>query len=245
MRPMKLVAAAGALVTAALVGGTLISSVLAAPGSGPGGAAAVTELDDGAYCEIFLDTLAAELGVDRAALVPAGQAAATAAIDAAVEAGDIDADRAEHVKQRIAEYDGAGCGLLAHWRAGHEGAAHHPGRVIAGVHGLDAAAEVLGMETTDLLEALHEATLEDVAASQDVSYDSVKAAVLASVQTDLDQAVADERTTQEHADTLIERVTAWLDEGGNLPGRGRGHLGGDAAPNGGEVEPQASEAPAG
>ena len=93
-QPLKLLGGAAALITAALVGGTLIGSVLAAPlGSGtsdPTAALGGDETNDGdaTYCQVFLDTFASELGVGTDELAPAAKAAAIAAINAAVEAGD-------------------------------------------------------------------------------------------------------------------------------------------------------------
>ncbi|MGZ8563841.1 MAG: hypothetical protein ACXWWU_09510, partial [Candidatus Limnocylindria bacterium] len=59
--------------------------------------------------------------------------------------------------------------------------------------------------------------------AQGVAYDDVKASILAAVQADLDAAVA-EGMAQERADAVIERLSSWLDDGGEVgalrPGRG-------------------------
>lgn len=221
--PIRLAGAAGILLATAVLGGTLISVVAASAADEradavPLGHAAA----GGAYCETFLDAFAAELGVERAAIGPAAAAAATAAIEAAVAAGDLDAERGEALAQRIAEHEGDGCGLLGA-RAWHGGGRplHHPG---IARHGLEAAAESLGMERRELLDALRGSDLRTVAAERGVAYEAVTAAVLASVRADLDAAVADERISREQADAAIERITAWLDEGGDLPRLG-GHEG--------------------
>ena len=115
MQLAKLLGGAGLLVATALVGGTLIGSVMAAPGTGPAAAATDSHgppLGNGEYCEAFLDAFAAELGVARDDLLPASKAAAAAAIDAAVANGDLDAERAESLKERIAAIQDDGCGLL-------------------------------------------------------------------------------------------------------------------------------------
>jgi hypothetical protein len=55
--------------------------------------------------------------------------------------------------------------------------------------------------------------LEAIAEGQGVDYDLVKTAIIDALQEDLDAAVA-EGLDKQHADTVIERVEAWLDEGG-------------------------------
>ncbi|MCA1588630.1 MAG: hypothetical protein LC744_08285, partial [Chloroflexi bacterium] len=95
MRLAKALGAAGALITAALVGGTLIGSTLAiGPEDGDPLAA-----DASAYCDTFMEAFAAELGTTREEVVAAGQAAANAAIDAALAAGDITEERAATMRE--------------------------------------------------------------------------------------------------------------------------------------------------
>jgi hypothetical protein len=217
-QPLKIAGGAAALIAAALVGGTLIGSVLAAP-SGSGAAqpeAAFGEdessgTDASAYCQTFLDTFAAELGVDTDELAPAAKAAAIAAVNAAVEAGDLSQDAADRMIARIEAWDGDGCRWFG-FKLGHWG--HHAGQA-AFLSGMwQAAAEALGMEPGDLREALADATLEEVAEQQGVAYADVVAAVLAAADEDLDAAVEAGRITQEQADNILERLEAWLNEGG-------------------------------
>jgi hypothetical protein len=234
MRLLKTVGGAGALVGAALIGGTLISSTLAGSDGSTGTASdaaggTVTEIRiiDEAASETFLDTLAAELGVDRADLGPAALAAANAVIDAKVAAGDLDEDDAAALKERLAELDDpeallTGPGFLGRAPGGPAGHGFAVGAGIGGVvrEAADAAADALGVERADLVEALHDgSSLEEVAADRGVSYDAVKQAVLGAIRAELDDAVADEDLTQERADEVLARVTDWLDDGGE-PGEG-------------------------
>lgn len=228
MRMAKLITGAGLLVVASVIGGTLIGGALAAPGStsnnlettdaqgGPwlGGAA-------GEYCDVYLDTLASELGVSRDEFLPASKAAAIAAIDAAVEGGDLDEDRAAQLKERIEGIDEAGCGLIgALGKSFARGFGHGFGHGFVSADVLDAAADALGLDSAALLGELADgSSLEEVAGSQDVAYDTVKTAVTDALQEDLDEAVA-EGLDQERADMVMLRVQTWLDEGGE-PGFGR------------------------
>ncbi len=213
LHPMKLLGAATALIVAALVGGTLIGSVLAAPG-GSGTSdpvlAADPSGDPAAYCQTFLDTFASELGVSADELAPAAKAAAIAAVNAAVDAGDLTQDQADAAIERINAWDGDGCGLIG-WRMGHIG--HHAARVDFLQGMFEAAAGELNMTTAELREALADSTLQEVADAQHVSLDDVVAAALASAKTDLDAAVTAGTITQDKADAIYSRLETWLNNG--------------------------------
>jgi hypothetical protein len=237
MRTAKLIGAAGLLVVTSIIGGTLIGGALAAPTDGSPTDAS-RDLNErlvlggkaGEYCDVYLDTFASELGVERDELLPASKAAAIAAIDAAVAGGDLDADRAAQLKERIDGIEDAGCGFVgALGKAFAHGFAH--GFVRADV--LDAAAQALGLDSAELMEQLAGGdSLEEIAGNQDVDYDAVKSATIAALRADLDAAVA-EGLDQERADAVLQRVQTWLDEGGEFgsgrfggrPGRGDGPFG--------------------
>ena len=243
MRLTKTLGAAGALILSALVGGTLIGSALATDEETDPDAATSAV----AYCDTFLDAFAEELGVTRDALLPAGQAAANTAIDAAVAAGDLSDERADALRERIETVDGEGCAILGSFRAGFgAGIGHGLAHRFMGGDVFEAAADALGIESADLIGQLRDAgSLEALATEQGVSYDEVTASVLAAVQADLDAAVA-EGMDQARADDVIERLTTWLEEGGELggfergalrPGRGFGPWFDDGEPS--EAEPDA------
>jgi len=236
MRLTKTIGAAGALILSALVGGTLIGSALATGVTADTDATGVTA----EYCEIFMDGFASELGVTREAVGTAGRSAATAAIDTAVAAGDLGEERATAMRERIDEADGAGCGWFGHGfvRGFDHGIERGMTRGFLRGHLPEAAADALGIERPELIPRLRDAeSLEAVADDLTVSYDDVTTSVLAAVQADLDAAVT-EGMDQAHADSAIERLTTWLDEGGELRGFGRGghgrggwhHRGSDDAP---------------
>lgn len=220
MRLTKTLGMAGALILSALVGGTLIGSALAQDETTD------TDAGAGAYCDTFMDAFAAELGSTRDEVIAAGKAAASAALDAAVAAGDVSEERATAIRERIDAYDGEGCAFGGAFKLGF---GHGVARGFLGGDVFEAAADALGIESSALIEQLGEATsLEALAGEQGVAYDDVKASILAAVQADLDAAVA-EGMDQERADEVIARLTTWLDEGGQLDGlrgrfgRGPGH----------------------
>lgn len=220
MRLTKTLGMAGALILSALVGGTLIGSALATddPSTSP-------ETDPDAasgYCDTFLDAFAGELGTTPEAVTAAGAEAAKATIDAAVEAGDLSEERAAQMKERMDEADGSGCGLFrAGWIRGFtHGAVHGWGRGLLGGDVIEAAADALGIESSEVIDRLGEAgSLEALAEELGVAYDDVKVAILEAVQADLEATdLSDERVAE-----IVERLTGWLDDGGELgrvrPGR--------------------------
>lgn len=220
MRLIKTVGLAGALLLSAVIGGTLIGTALAHD---------ETDGADGstsAYCDTFMEAFAGELGVTTDEVIAAGRTGALAAVDAAVAAGDLSEERAAEIRERIEEADGDGCGWFAKpfGRGFGHGFGHGLARGFLGGDVFEAAADALGIESSELLGELHDAeSLEAVAEERGASYDEVKAAILAAVQADLD-AVA-EGMDQERADAVIERLSAWLDNGGQLDGfRGGLHI---------------------
>jgi hypothetical protein len=234
MPVIKSLGFAGALILSALLGGTLIGSALAQDD----GTDTDTGGDAGAYCTTFMDAFASELGATRDEVVAAGKAAAGAALDAAVDAGDVSEERAASIRERIDAYEGEGCAFGAAFRLGFgHGLGHGEARGLLGGDVLEAAADALGIESADLIERLGDTeSLEALAEEEGVAYDDVRAAVLAAVQADLDAAVA-EGLDQERADATIERLTTWLDDGGQLDGFGGRRWGAHFGPGHGGFGP--------
>src|SRR5688500_16852549 len=174
MQIIKALGFAGALILAAIIGGTVIGSALA-----------TEETDEtratSEYCDVFMESMASELGVTREALVAAGQLAAGSALDAAVAAGDVSEERATEIRERIADADGEGCRWFGHGF----GRGHGPGMARGFLRGdvFEAAADALGIESSDLIDELRDAeSLEALAEEHGVTYDEVKASVLAAVE---------------------------------------------------------------
>jgi hypothetical protein len=218
MKRFKMVGAAGALVAAALIGGTLFSSVLAAPATNDTTTAVAANGGLGsAYMDSYLDALASELGVDRAALGPAAVSAATAAIDAAEAAGDIGAERATELRTRLSAISDPETLLFGHGASGG-GPGHGPGGpgMAGALHGgLNAAATALDVDASDLVSQLRDgSSLMDIATAQSVDYASVVSAITDAVSGDLATDVSDGRITQDQADQVVSDLQTWLDAGG-------------------------------
>ena len=217
MPNVRAIAATGAFVLAALVGGTFVnaaaasSSAVAPPASGGSGTveAAAPTAAPSASCTTFRHAFAVNLGVAESALGPAAKAAADTTVDAAVADGRLSKAAGDRIKARIDAKDGAGCGRLGHFLHRDHGA--------FGVarDGLTAAAGVLGMTPAALRTGLHGGTsLRDIAATRNVPYQTVTDAVTAAVKADLDAAVKAGKLTQERADRILARVTRNLADGG-------------------------------
>ena len=219
MRTVKIFAIAAAMLASALVGGTLISVVAANSGASSPTASTTlsTTSQPGPYCQTFLDTFAAKLGVDESALAPAAKAAADAAIDKAVSDGKLSKTLGDQLKARIANSNANGCALLG---------ARLRGLVRTTVVGdigrdmIQAAANALHLSVADLKSKIVGGeTLKQVAADQKVDYSTVTAAVLAATKTDLDKLVSAGKLTADRETAILNRIDKALANG--RLGRGR------------------------
>lgn len=239
MKNLKTLGIAGGLVAAALVGGTLISAVAAAPsGSSTTNGAVADPADAARYCALWQTTFADELGVSVDALVPAAKAATIATIDAAVAAGDLPSDVADRMKAAIDKADGDGCRLLG---AAFHGFGRHAARAELGADLVGAAADALGMEKAALVTALRSGdSLEKIAGDQGKSYDDVSKAVHDAAKANLDALVTAGKLTQAREDAILAQLDKALADG-TFPGHGpgRGHFGFP-----GSRQPGAAESPA-
>jgi len=125
-----------------------------------------------------------------------------------VAAGDLTAATGDRLKERVNAADGDGCGWLGRWA--------RKAKAGLGVakDGVEAAATALGMTTAELRTEFRAGkSLKDVAAAKGVDYDTVSAAVVAAVKTDLDALVRAGTITQARADRVLERVERRLADG--------------------------------
>jgi uncharacterized protein YidB (DUF937 family) len=234
MKNLKILGGAGALVAAALIGGTLMSVVSAAPGTTPssatGGQATTpttttptttTTGQPGPYCQTYLDAFAKQLGVDESALVPAAKAAADATIDQMVADGKLSQAAATALKQRIDSADGNGCGILAaRWRQ----ALQRYGVRQLGQDMFQAAATTLNLTPAQLRDDLRGGdSLKQIAKSQGVSYDTLTTAIVNAAKADLDKAVAAGKISADRETTILDRISKALQDGQlwNRPGHAR------------------------
>ena len=218
MSTFRMTGFAALLLVAALVGGTIIGSVAAATSprmasrdrvataaASPAAAARVP----GEACAAFRRAFAANLGVEESALAPAAKAASIATIDAAVAEGRITKAVGDRLRTRIEKAEADGCALLG-GRLGRVGAA----ALGVAKDGLKAAADALDMTPAELGAKLRGgASLKEVVAAKVVPYETVSAAVVAAVKSELDAAVAAGTIRQARADRVLTRLERNLADG--------------------------------
>jgi hypothetical protein len=200
---------------------------------------------------LFLDSLAEALNIQRSALDSAITSAGTSTADEAVQQGLLTQEQAGVLKNRIQSGD-----MRPFWGGRHGFWGGH-GRRMGGPHMsgetkqamLDAAAQTLNISTDELLTQLRSGqTLEQLAQAQGTTVEAVTEAALAAARTQLDEAVSDGTLTQEQANEIY----AHLQQHGlrMLEFRGRGfghsHRGWRSKPitPRAPVEPMTPEAPA-
>jgi hypothetical protein len=236
-------------VIAALTAGLLVVAVAGAQEDTPTPSPEADETTRTEYRDAFLDKLADSLGISRDELEAKIDDAASETVDDAVANGDLDEERANDIKERIAEtdgfvpffgprphgVDGPGLGIGIHIGRG-------PGFVFRGDL-LKTAADALDLSVQDLIAKLRDGkSIADVAEEKGVSAESIANDVLATAKADLDEKVADGDLTQEEADNIYERLSENLTDvingegpfGGAFPGRPfRPFFDGDERPFGG------------
>jgi hypothetical protein len=213
MRSLKILGLVGALLASALVGGTLMTVVLAHPAEPTASdtTPALVDADAGAYCQTFLDGFAKQLGVDESALLPAAKAAANAAIDKAVADGILTNEAAAKIKERIANADGNACAVLgAKWR----GLIEKGVKTGIGQDLFQAAANALHLTTADLKSKLKDGqSLKQIAQDQKVDYATVTTAIHNAAKADLDKLVSAGKLTQDRENQILDRLDQALKDG--------------------------------
>jgi hypothetical protein len=190
-----------------------------------GGGAAIAASQDDSPASSFFDAVARHLGVSSEELEDATKAAAIDQVNQALENGRISDEQAEELKSRIESGEapwlfGPGFfGFRGHAGPGGPGSDHH---FLPFLHDkLTPAAEYLGLSEEELLEQLRDGkSLAEVVEAEGKSVDGLKQAILRGARSALDEAVANERLTQEQADAIYERLQGFIDTlvDGTLPG---------------------------
>lgn len=153
----------------------------------------------------FKSKLAENLGISDGELDTAIDQTQVDIIDEKLAAGDITQERADALKERIANGEDVPFPFFG------DGPRLHLGE--PGVGLVESAASVLGMDVADLITELRaDKSMNDVAAEKGLSAEDFKAQVLADVKTRLDEKVASGDITQEMADNVYTRLTENVDD---------------------------------
>lgn len=190
-----------------------------------GGGAAIAASQTDSPASSFLDSVAEHLGISSEELEEATKAAAVDQVDEALADGRITQEQADELKSRIEAGEAPGFlvpGLFGF--RGHGGPDGGPGTHMFFGDKLSSAAEYLGLTEAELRVQLEGKSLADVAEAEGKSVDGLKQAILAGAKSGLDEAVQDERLTQEQADAMYERLQSSIDDIVNNTREERGHF---------------------
>jgi hypothetical protein len=185
---------------------------------------------------VFVQKLAASLGVDQGKLEAALKTAANETVDTALTSQQISKRQADAMKARVqagnynffssASTRSRAAGLSNHL-AGQRGATRVT--VVGGASLTDATAKALGISNSDLRTRLRSGkTITEIATAQKVDPKIVHQAVLEAYQAQLTAAVKAGRLTQARADEFFKRAQANANFGlmlghRRLPARNQGH----------------------
>lgn len=196
-----------------------------------GGGAAIAASQSDSTASTFFDSVAKHLGISSQQLEDATKAAAIERVNQALEDGKITQEQADELKSRIESGEAPGFfgpGLFGFRGPGGPGGPDGPGpdHHLFFRDKLSPAADYLGLTEAELFEQLGQGkSLAQVAEAEGKPVDGLKQAILDGAKSALDEAVANERLTQELADSIYERLQSSIDDlvNGTLLGPGFGH----------------------
>jgi hypothetical protein len=231
MKKRALLGAAGGLL---LVIGVLVGVVfgdnlraLAAGGSSP---AQATAGDQNSYCQLYIQTLASDLGVSPDKLKSANQDAAQKVINQMASDGKITAAQKDRLTQRLQKYANSPCAFVAA-RAAGKGARNHLQQALAPARSAieSSVATALKISTATLESDLAAGqTIPQIATAQKVNLSDVNTAYLNAVKAQLANAVSSGKITQPQSDAIYAKVQQAV-QSGKYPLLG-GHQGQTAQP---------------
>lgn len=194
----------GGLVAALAVGAVAVVGAGAQEGTPTPDA--TDSADEQSRVEHYLEVLAGNLGVSVEELEAALRQSELDLIDEKVADGTLTEEEAADIRERIES------GEAPYFPPFIGGGHHGPFQgIVVGV--VEAAADVLGMDVTELHEQLRDGnSLADVATAQGMDVEQFKTDLLAAIQTKIDEKVADGTITQEQGDNLYERLSGNIDD---------------------------------
>ena len=216
MKKRALLGVAGGLL---LVIGVLVGVVfgdnlraLAAGGSSPAQATAGAQ---NSYCQLYIQTLASDLGVSPDKLKSANQDAAQKVINQMASDGKISAAQKDRLTQRLQKYANSPCAFVAA-RAAGKGARNHLQQALAPARSAveSAVANSLKISTTTLESDLAAGqTIPQIATAQKVNLSDVNSAYLNAVKAQLASAVSSGKITQPQSDAIYAKVQQAVQSG--------------------------------
>lgn len=200
----RLMAIGGAALTLALAAGTVAIAEDAPDRS-------EKKAERQKYESLYIDRLAARLGIDREKLLSARKAAAEDIIAQALKDGVITEEQAKRLRAHLAETDGFGLGFGFGRFGKHEKHGRHGALGRAHRATIEAVAGALKMSATQLKEAMRSGkSIEDLAKAAGTTIVRLQTVAVDAVRPVLKEMVSRGVITQERADRMIEKIRAWV-----------------------------------
>lgn len=215
---MLLGLAGGALLLVGVLAGVVFGDNLRALAAGNTPAAPkATPGNQNSYCQMYLDTLAKDLGVTPDKLKSANQDAAQKVINQMASDGKITADQKARLTQALQKYASSPCAFVD-MRAARKGLGDGAGlqQAFAPARAAveSAVAGSLKISTSTLKSDLAAGqTIPQIAAAQKVNISDVNTAYLNAVKTQLANAVSAGMITQSQSDAIYARVQQAVQSG--------------------------------
>ncbi len=186
----------------------VLAIVLAGAALVGGGIGLATAQGDDDPVQTLLGRVADKLGIGEDELRSAMTEAEQDAVDERVAEGKLTEEQGERIKERIQEQGLLGPAIRdAIGDRIRERVRQQDQRLTT-----EAAATVLGMEPAELLDQLKDGkTLAEVAEAQGMAVDDFKTALLAQAQQELDARVAEEKLTEQQAETIYGGIEENID----------------------------------
>ncbi len=193
---------AGLLVVGMAAGVMLASNFNASAGNYASSASNATS---NTYCQLYLNTVASQLGKTSAQLTSANQAGIQAVLNQMVKDGKITSAQETKIQQQLQTLNQHPCALIG--RLGLRGRGVAGALTGARQAIVSAVASSLRLSATTLQSDLAAGkTIPQLAATQGIQLGTVNTAYLNAVQAQINQAVANKLITQTQATTLYNKV---------------------------------------
>lgn len=206
-------------VLAGMIFGDNLRALAAGNTSNAGNATAqATPGDRAGYCQLYIQTLASDLGVTPDKLKSANQDAAQKVINQLAKDGKITADQKNRLTQALQKHADNPCAFV-NFAAARKGAADGLKQALGPARSAveSAVAGALKISTTTLESDLAAGqTIPQIATAQKVNLSDVNTAYLNAIKSQLTSAVSANTITQAQSDAIYSRVQQAV-QGGHYP----------------------------
>jgi hypothetical protein len=230
---------AAGIVAAQTSGGTATPTDQSATAT-PSAGSSSTPAGKQALLDDFLTKLAANLGISVDQLTQAFTTTETQMLDQAVADGKITQDEADKIQSRIDSGDFPIFPFGGHGGPGrgHGGPGHGFGFGLIGDDLVKQTADFLGVDRQTVIDGLqNDQSLTQIAVAHGKTADGLSGYLNDQLKSKLDEAVANNRITQEREDSILSNAQDRIDEAINRTGPFDGPWGGDKPFDSGTVDP--------